>query len=529
MSALETLITALKKPENSLLLNGILRGIEKEGLRIDLQGGLALSPHPKALGSALTHPKITTDFSEALLEFITPPSHRAEKVLASLKEVHQFTYQSLNNERIWPGSMPCVLGDDSQIPVAQYGTSNVGRMKTVYRLGLGQRYGRKMQTIAGIHYNFSLPSPFWAYLHTKSGSKLDLQRYKTERYFDLIRNFRRYYWLLVYLFGASPAVCKTFINGQTHQLTQWDGEGNTLYAPYGTSLRMGDLGYQSNAQKSLVVDYNHIENYLKTLCSAINTEYPDYSKMGHTGEDGLRHQLNSNLLQIENEFYSPIRPKRTARSGETALTALHYRGVEYIEVRCLDLNPFEPLGISSAQIRFLDTFLLYCLLENSPQSTADEYHFIQENQKRIVYEGRNPELSLLTSNGDKGTVEWGEELMEKMGPVAELLDHALETNCHTHALSKEKTKLRDPELTPSARILAEMKEQKIGYYELMMKYASQHHDTLSKDPLTPEQTQQFKEMADQSLQDQLEIENNETKSFEEHLKSYYDQYHFCKG
>ncbi|GAB2189850.1 glutamate--cysteine ligase [Sessilibacter sp. MAH2] len=527
MATFDKLLNDLKKPENSPLLYGILRGLEKESLRVTEAGELAQTPHPKKLGSALTHPQITTDFSESLLEFITPPSHQVGAVIENLMATHQFTYGHLNGEHLWPASMPCLLEDDEDIPVALYGNSNVGRMKTIYRLGLGHRYGRKMQTIAGIHYNFSLPSPFWAHLHGLEQSKLDLQEFRTNRYFDLIRNFRRYFWLLLYLFGASPAVCGCFVEDKNHCLEKFDDEGKTYYRPYATSLRMGDLGYQSDAQTSLLVDYNDLRSYLRTLCRAINTPYEGYQNIGTRDETGEYLQLNTSLLQIENEFYSSIRPKRTARTDETALTALFYRGVEYLEVRCLDLNPYEPLGISRDQMLFLDTFLLYCLLTPSPQTFEQEFRAIQENQKRTVYNGRDPAIKLIDNGDEKPLRKWGQELLTAMEPVAELLDLSCGNQGYMSALKAQSAVIEDPELTPSARVLRNMRENNQTFFEHTMELAQQHSQYFKRVGIDDSANERLQAMAESSLLEQATIEVKDDLGFDEYLSDYYAQYDFC--
>ena len=356
--SLQSKLSLLAGPEKSALFTGIVRGIEKESLRVDPTGHLAMTPHPSALGSALTHPSITTDYSEALLEFITAPSASIDEVLHELDEIHRYTYQHIGDELLWVSSMPCQLGDDSSIPVGKYGSSNVGKMKQVYRVGLGNRYGRLMQTIAGIHYNFSVPDELWQELQRASGDTQSLQDFKTQGYFATIRNFRRYSWLLLYLLGAAPAVCKSFVRGRDHQLQPVGDDSHSLYTPYATSLRMGDLGYQSKAQSSLVVCYNDLDQYVRTLRSALEQPYPAYDEIGLKDERGNYKQLNTALLQIENEFYSSIRPKRTAEMGETPIHALQDRGVEYIEVRCIDLNPLVPNGINAETI-FHETIIRF--------------------------------------------------------------------------------------------------------------------------------------------------------------------------
>lgn len=523
--------TLTQRPE---LLRGILRGLEKESLRVSADGALAQTPHAKDLGAALCHPRITTDYSESLLEFITEPHSSVSALLQQLDDTHRYTYSRIGSETLWTSSMPCALGSDNDIPVARYGQSNVGRMKTVYRLGLGYRYGRSMQTIAGIHYNFSLPDDFWQVLHQVENSSLSLQDFKTERYFALIRNFRRYYWLLIYLFGAAPAVCRSFVKGRKHQLEPFEGDDHTLHTSYATSLRMGDLGYQSDAQKELMVCYNQLDNYLNTLCGAITRNHSAYADIGVQGDPNPKEQqetyrqLNSNLLQIENEFYSPIRPKRTAQAGETALGALQRGGVEYIEVRCIDLNPFEPLGINAEQIHFMDSFLVHCLLADSPDSNAQEHARIGENQHRIVYRGREPGMTLETATGERDMREWAQELLHKIEQSAQLLDASSGTAEHAQALQTQRDKLNDASLTPSAQQLQAMREGDKTFFKLSLEQAQAHRHSFNGGSLKASTEQQYLAMAEQSHLDQAAIEAADHISFEEHLSNYYEQYHNCR-
>lgn len=524
MSQLTRHLQSIDTDTGHSALRDILRGIEKESLRVTPEGQLAQTPHPQGLGSALTHPQITTDYSESLLEFITPAFNDHDQLLQRLEQIHRFTYSQLDNdEHLWVPSMPCALGTDANIPVAQYGNSNSGRMKTVYRLGLGHRYGRAMQTIAGLHFNFSLPDSLWTQLGVTN------QEERTNAYFGLIRNFRRHFWILLYLFGASPIVCKSFVKAREHQLQPFGKDDHSLHLPYATSLRMGNLGYQSNAQESLVVCYNRLENYLQTLVQAISTNYPSYETVGIRDSSDDYQQLNTALLQIENEFYSTIRPKRTAKSGETALTALDNGGVEYIEVRCIDLDPFEPLGINSNTLAFLDIFLLHCALTESPSSDLAECNDIKENQKRIVNEGRKPGLSLLRShhpeavNGEYSFCKWAAELFQDMRPIAELLDRATDSDIYSLSLENQQAKLDDRSLTPSARILDTMKEMDVTFFQLGQLLSSQAQHTLST-PLPDAQQALFTEEADSSIQHQTTMEAEEKQNFDDFLAQYYGQY-----
>ncbi|MCB1678374.1 MAG: glutamate--cysteine ligase [Halioglobus sp.] len=537
-------LQALAAPDLLPLLGAIRRGIEKESLRISPDGKLAQTPHPTGLGSALTHAFITTDYSEALLEFITPVSTSIRHSLSMLEDIHSYVYRQLGDEILWCASMPCVVPGDAGIPVAQYGSSNVARMKTVYRYGLGHRYGRLMQTIAGIHYNFSMPQVYWDHCWRAAGSPGTLRDYISERYLGLIRNFRRHSWLLIYLYGASPAVCASFLQGRDdHGLQAFDAHGRSLYLPYGTSLRMGDLGYNSSAQKRLNICYNSLASYVDTLRAAILQPLPDYRAIPH-GQGGDYQQLNDSLLQIENEFYSPIRPKRVARSGETPLNALVRAGIEYIEVRCVDVSPFTPVGMDAAQARFLDTFLLHCLLQDSPPCDDDERDRQAANLEAVVNRGRQPGLQLDTGAGHRPLKEWAEELLDAMRPVARLLDAAAgvpaagvpaagdpaagvpaaDTAAHTQSLAQQVAKVADSELTPSARVLREMREQDLPFFRLAMAYSTGWADHFRRRPLTPAVQAQFDAECRRSLAAQSDIEASDTLSFEQYLDSFFSQY-----
>ena len=506
------------------LLCRIARGIEKESLRVDGNGMLAQTPHPAALGSALTHERITTDYSEALLEFITPVSTSIGETLAELENVHSHVYRQIDGERLWCASMPCIVAGDAGIPVAQYGSSNIGRMKKIYRLGLGHRYGRMMQAIAGIHYNFSMPEAYWPLAQAADGAGGSLQDYITGRYLGLIRNFHRWSWLLIYLFGASPAVCASFLRGRgEHGLAPLDAEGSTLHRPYATALRMGDLGYNSSAQSSLRVCYNSLDNYLTTLTDAILTPHEPYA--AYRGQrDGEYMQLNDSLLQIENEFYSTIRPKRPARSGETALSALHDRGIEYVEVRCIDVNPFHPVGIDAATIRFLDSFLLHCLTAPSPDCNEAEQDRQAENRARVVNRGREPGLTLYDDTQQRELVAWAGELLADLQHPARLLDEAHGGSAYAEALAQQRAKLTGSEELPSARVLRELHEKRIPFSRLALVYSNHWASHFRDAAIDADADAALAREAGASRERQARLEQSDRTDFESYLDAYYDQY-----
>jgi glutamate--cysteine ligase len=503
-----------------LLLQG-LRGIERETLRVDQQGRLARTPHPVQLGSALTHPQITTDYAEALLEFITPAEHDISVALSRLDAVHRFAYTKLDGELLWSQSMPCDLPSEDEIEIAWYGKSNIGMLKHVYRRGLALRYGKAMQCIAGIHYNYSLPEQLWKLIAEHEGIPEERRRclrdFQSESYIAMIRNFRRYSWLLMYLFGASPVLAKGFLRGREHQLETLSDD--TLYLPWATSLRMSDLGYQNDAQSGLRPHENSLESYVTSLMDAVNRPYPPYAEIG-TKKDGEWVQLSTNILQIENEYYSTIRPKRVIRTGERPVQALCSRGVQYIEVRCLDVDPFEPIGLSLETGRFLDAFLLFCALEDSPLINAMEGQVHARNFARTVKEGRRPGLTLTRDDQEVPLQRWADELIERIRPLAELLDSEHNyKGAHIESLEVQKAKVANPALTPSARVLDEVRA--LGSFARFgLRQSELHAQTLRAEPLMPAEIAVFEEQAQVSLAEQAEIERQNTGSFDDFVAAY---------
>ncbi|TBU94805.1 glutamate--cysteine ligase [Stutzerimonas kirkiae] len=511
-------LALLAEPSNLSLLGQCLHGIERECLRVDARGELALTPHPRALGSALTHTRITTDYSESLLEFITPTAEDPQATLDELDAVHRFTYSRLDGEYLWSHSMPCPLPDEARIPIAEYGSSNVGRLKHVYRRGLAVRYGKTMQCIAGIHYNFSLPERLWAVLQVAEGDTRPRRDYQSERYIALIRNFRRYSWLLMYLFGASPALDADFLRGRAHGLEQLDAD--TLYLPWATSLRMSDLGYQNNAQSGLTPCYDALHSYTESLRLAVSTPYPPYAALGTHDASGQWQQLNTNVLQIENEYYSSIRPKRVTYSGERPIQALMARGVQYVEVRCLDIDPFLPLGVDIDEARFLDAFLLYCALQESPCLADGECSASGSNFLRVVKEGRRPGLQLQRRGQAVGLQDWARELLEQIGQAAALFDAGQGGEDHARAVRVQRAKVEDSSLTPSARVLACLREGRESFRDFSLRQSRAHAEYFRAEPLPAALAQAFDDDARRSLEEQAALERDESGDFDSFVAAY---------
>ncbi len=515
---LERRLAGLAQHGGSKVLAGGGRGIEKESLRITRDGLIAQTPHPRTLGSALTNKFVTTDYSEALLEFVTPPEISTWAAMQFLCDIHQFAYGEIGDELLWPLSMPCRLRSQDDIPLAYYGSSNVGQMKTIYRNGLGHRYGRYMQAISGIHFNYSVPDQFWGAWADIEQSKLAVSTLKSESYMALVRNVRRLDWLLLYLFGASPAVCSSFLNGEDADLGELDA--NTRYGKWATSLRMSDLGYQNTNQASLQVSANSLDEYVRDLSAAIVTPNEEYVRLG-VKKNGEYLQLNVNQLQIENEFYSTIRPKRVAHSGERPTVALQRAGVEYIELRALDISPFDPAGISQSQQKFLEAFLIYCLLLDSPPVTESEQEGIRHNHLLIARSGREPGLELLRGGGSVPMQQWAATICEQIRPISEMLEESGDET-YVAALDMQVAAIHDSGLTPSARLLDELAASGQPFAEYGLSLAANYRDYfagLAAEFNTHQEL--FKAESVDSLTRQAQIEASDKQSLDQYLARYY--------
>lgn len=519
--AYELRLSGLTRTPLGTCLSDNLVGLEKESLRVSTTGTVAVTPHPDGFGSALTHPYITTDFSEALLEMVTPAKADKRGILDFMRDLHVFVHGHLDDELIWATSMPCALEGAGSIPLAQYGSSNAAKMKTVYRRGLGNRYGRVMQVIAGVHYNFSFSEAFWPLYQQLQGSGVEPGAFRSESYMAAVRNLQRYGWLIPFLFGASPAVCKSFVQDSSSDLEEFDP--HTYYYPDATSLRMGDIGYQNRqtAGTGMKASYDSLDAYIRSLTWAIETPCPNYETIG-VKVDERYEQLNANVLQIENEYYSTVRPKQLLQWLEKPTLALRRRGVRYIEVRSLDVNAFHPLGVAEEQLHFMGAFMLFCLLVDSPLISAQERRAIDENLVRAAHRGRDPLLELDRQGKGVPLRRWADELLEAMVPAAEMMDGGTGGPA-ADSLRRQQAKVQDPDRTPSAKMIAEMRATGESFYEYARRTSEQHRDHFLGLELSAEQRGLFERLSLESKERQRELEETDDVGFDEFLTRYFAQ------
>lgn len=516
-------ITTINESLQPFLIHG-LKGIEKESLRINPKGSISLLPHPIQLGAALTHPNITTDYSEALLELITPALSDGTEMLNYLADLHKYVCANINDELLLAASMP--VGDlrDPAVPIAEYGPSNVARMKHIYRQGLSYRYGRCMQVIAGIHFNYSLPETFWAeYQHFMKHAG-DLQSFTTQAYMGMIRNLQRYGWLILYLFGSSPVVTKSFIESRqsAHSRTLEKFDKTSYYKPYATSLRMSEIGYLNPVQSVFHISFNSIDDYIRDLSRATTISHFRYERIGTKVNDQYR-QLNTHFLQIENEYYTSVRPKQPTRPNERPLQALRSRGIQYIEIRSVDVDMFEPTGISIETTRFLEALSLFCLFQPNAGHDLKQHGEIINNTLTVANRGRDPGLKLLDNGHEVPLRQWVLALCEQMREICEILDNGNANTSYTRALHQQIEKIRRPELTASARMLAAMRTQKMSITELVLQKSHEYTRYFQKSALDAPIKRNFDLQVKTSLSQQKQLDATDEIPFDKYLSNYFSQ------
>lgn len=500
--AFSEVIRQFSSGSEALLLDGKW-GLEREAQRITPEGELALTPHPAAFGNKLENPCITTDFSESQVELITPPFGAVEQAHGYLLRLQQYAEEALQNELLWPLSMPPRLPDEKDIPISVFDGSAEGREKEVYRRGLALRYGKKMQMISGIHFNFSFGERLLEHLYRVFGKESDRRAFVDDLYFSAARNFLRYRWLLIYLFGASPGMDPTFYSVIDDELQIVSRCCPECCSPagrieeYAASLRVSRFGYSDSVQGRNSVSYNSLDDYITGIRRLMSMKSGKFERLG-LFRDGRQIQLNANVLQKESEFYSPIRLKQRIAKGQTQLDALSLNGVGYGEIRIIDLDPFEKTGISLQQMRFLQLFTLYCLLEKSDPISAAELERINGNHHLAALSGRKAGLRLYGYEGGRISLkEWSLSILEKLMKLAELLDSgkasgntgngavcgnengtaavaARVAGAYADCVSKEYEKVLEPSLLPSARIRREMAERGESFLDFGVRKAFEH-------------------------------------------------------
>jgi len=424
--------------------------------------------------------------------------------------------------------MPCIIDGDDSIRIGQYGNSHTGIMKHVYRRGLGLRYGRRMQAIAGIHFNYSMSEncwPLWQSLHSAAAhSDFSIA---TLGYFHMTRNLMRVGWLVPYLFGASPAICQTFLpSGADSDLATLNT--HTRYAPFGTSLRMGEIGYRykEDAPIDLTVRHDTFENYLSDIYAHVTSSHDAYDQAGLVDSTGHHQQLTTNRFQIENEYYSSIRPKQIPAKGEMPLLALKRTGIRYLELRSVDVNLYEPAGMHVEQLAMLEMLMLFAWLADSPPLMPDEMDINKRNVQTVAHRGREAGLTLQYQGKSVKLVDWGQHILEALGPIAQWMDACQGDNgnkdLYQSSLAAQIAKLQDSSLTPSAQIIDELASHG-SYFNMVMHYSSKHRHALMQQSINETLHSTLAHLVPESLAAQKELEAGSSGDFSQYLADYFSQ------
>ncbi|WP_425619564.1 glutamate--cysteine ligase [Buchnera aphidicola] len=503
---------------NPKILKGIYRGIERETLRIKKNGDFSKTKHPYFLGSSLTHKWITTDFSENLLEFITPATNNIDKLLSFLTDIHCFAASKMRHERMWPFSIPYSYKKKTNIQIAQYGSSNLGKMKSVYRTGLKYRYGDLINTISGIHYNFSFPILFWEYWKKQEEIDKNID-YISQGYLHVIRNYYRFGWIIPYLFGSSPAIPSFFLKNIKKKYPFKKNKENIFYLPWATSLRLSEIGYTNTNIIDLNIMFNDFNEYIESLQKSLITPSEKFINIGLKDKENNFKQLNCNILQSENELYTQIRPKRNTQNDESPILALKNRGIEYLEIRSLDINPFSSIGINKDQILVLDLFLIWCALIDSPKINKTDFIFINKNWEKIIFKGRKPNqnMYIYQENQKKTFIEISEIILTDLKKIALILDINSDDMQYQTVCDKIKSLFINPELTYSAKFLNLLIEK--GIKKIGLNLSQKYYNEFININKFNRNKKIFEKETKYSHAKQKQIEQSDTLNFEEYIKN----------
>ena len=415
-------------------------GLEKENVRVTERGNLALTPHPKAFGDRENNPYIKTDFSESQLEMVTPICNTLEEVYSFICNLNKVVSLEImkNGEFLWPQSNPPILPREEEIPIAKL--SN--REDELYRENLSYKYGKKKQVISGIHYNFSFKEEFIKLLYKELKVKKDFIEFKDDIYLRMARNFQKYHWLLIYLTGASPVFHESYID-EIKEEGEKLGE-DSYYIKDDTSLRNSSYGYKN--KKDYYVSYNSIEEYASDI----------------------KNLVKDKEIQSIKEYYNPIRLK--SLGSEDMLESLLHKGIDYLEVRLLDLDPLSIQGVSKETLYLVHLFMIYTLLKENKEITYKDQEEFFKNHDMVALKGRNEE-AVIHENGIPVLLkDKGREILSEMDEIVEILFSNNEE--FKNVIKRALEKINNPHDTISEKLIKDIKEE--GYINFHMRLAKEY-------------------------------------------------------
>lgn len=415
-------------------------GLEKENVRVTESGNLALTPHPKAFGDREKNAYIKTDFSESQLEMVTPVCNTLEEVYSFICNLNKVVSLEImkNGEFLWPQSNPPILPREEEIPIAKL--SN--REDELYRENLSYKYGKKKQVISGIHYNFSFKEEFIKLLYKELKVEKDFREFKDDIYLRMARNFQKYHWLLIYLTGASPVFHESYIDE-----IKKDGEilgEDSYYIKDDTSLRNSSYGYKN--KKDYYVSYNSIGEYASDI----------------------KNLVKDKEIQSIKEYYNPIRLK--SLGSEDMLESLLHKGIDYLEVRLLDLDPLSIQGVSKETLYLVHLFMIYTLLKENKEITYKDQEEFFKNHDMVALKGRNEEAVIYENGVPVLLKDKGREILSEMDEIVEILFSNNEE--FKNVIKRALEKINNPHDTISEKLIKDIKEE--GYINFHMRLAKEY-------------------------------------------------------
>ncbi|UUW64932.1 bifunctional glutamate--cysteine ligase GshA/glutathione synthetase GshB [Clostridium perfringens] len=415
-------------------------GLEKENVRVTESGNLALTPHPKAFGDREKNAYIKTDFSESQLEMVTPVCNTLEEVYSFICNLNKVVSLEIikNGEFLWPQSNPPILPREEEIPIAKL--SN--REDELYRENLSYKYGKKKQVISGIHYNFSFKEEFIKLLYKELKVEKDFREFKDDIYLRMARNFQKYHWLLIYLTGASPVFHESYID-EIKKEGEKLGE-DSYYIKDDTSLRNSSYGYKN--KKDYYVSYNSIEEYASDA----------------------KNLVKDKEIQSIKEYYNPIRLK--SLGSEDMLESLLNKGIDYLEVRLLDLDPLSIQGVSKETLYLVHLFMIYTLLKENKEITYKDQEEFFKNHDMVALKGRNEEAVIYENGVPVLLKDKGREILSEMGEIVEILFSNNEE--FKNVIKRALEKINNPHDTISEKLIKDIKEE--GYINFHMRLAKNY-------------------------------------------------------
>lgn len=411
-------------------------GIEREALRVTSEGILSNKPHPDVFGDKVHNQYITTDFSESQVEVITPVLNTVEDVYNFTNALYNIVAMEIEEEYLWPQSMPCAIQDEKLIPLAIYSEEEKEARK--YREKLLDKYGGKKQLISGIHYNFSFNEIIIKRLYENENINISYKEFKNNIYLKVARNYLRYRWLVIYLLGGTTTLHESYLDECCKKhlkeiaVASFSNDGAVSY-------RNGECGYKNNVD--LFPNYNSVESYINSISTFIN--------------DGI--------IESHKELYSQIRlkPKNTKNFSKSLLED----GISYLEYRSIDINPFEKGGISLEDLRFFEIFNIFLLIydESDYENWQEE---AQENQHIIAKLGQN-DIMLKKDGKFISKEKWALDILKYI----KIIGNELNLN-REDVINNIINKIKDNKLTYAYRISEKVKKE--GYIQAHLNLAKQY-------------------------------------------------------